>query len=138
MVKNANELVAPATSSGLGVATGELVLNSVRGQAVLIDRLFGNAIAIAVFGIGCFALALGIGQYLQESKDTKKWGALASYGSSTLAHGVCPFLVASYMLDNVQNYGGTLQAVADNYMVYMGIIGLILLCIGAVVIYEVE
>jgi hypothetical protein len=130
------ELALPATSSGLGVATGDIILNSVRGQAMLIDTLLSNAIAIALLSIGCFALAFGIGQTLYQKKDTKKWGALTSFGTSSLANGVLPFVVASFMLNNGANYGGTLEAIANNYIFFMAIIGLIMLGIGAFVIYE--
>jgi len=136
MTKNLNELIVPATSSGIGVATGELILNSVRGQAMLIETFLSNAIAITIFGIGCFSLALGVGQYLYQKKDTRKWGALTSYGTSSLAHGVLPFVVGNFMLNNAASYGYTLQAVANNYISWMAVVGLILLGIGALVIHE--
>jgi Zn-dependent protease len=136
MSKSINELAVPATSSGLGVATGEIVLNSVRGQAILIETLLSNAIAITIFAIGCFALALGIGQYLHQKKDTRKWGALTSYGTSSLAHGVLPFIVGNFMLNNPANYGYNIQAIVSNFIGYMALIGLILLGIGVFIIHE--
>jgi Zn-dependent protease len=130
------ELVVPATSSGLGVTTGNIILNSIRGQAVLIETLLCNAIAITLFGIGCFAMAFGIGQILYQKKDTRKWGALTSYGTSSLANGILPFMIGSFMLDNAANYGGTLEAVANNYVSFMAMLGLIMLGVGALVIHE--
>jgi hypothetical protein len=129
-----NEIVVPASSSGLGLGISSIVLNSVRGQAVLIDALLGNALAIALISIGSFALAFGIGQYLYQKKATKKWGALASFGSSNVLQGVVPFVVGSWMLNNLQTLD--LSSITSRYVIYMGIVGSIFLAIGAIIIYK--
>jgi membrane protease YdiL (CAAX protease family) len=135
MSKNLSELLGPATSSGIGIGAGQLILNSVSGQVMIIQSLLSNALALAIFLIGCFAVACGLGQYLHQKKDTKKWSALASFSTSTISHGVLPLFVGSYMLSNAP-YGSTVESVAGNYVGVIAFLGLIFLVIGVLAISE--
>lgn len=129
----ASSIFVPATTSGVGVGLSGYVLNSVKEQSVLIDALMGNAIAIFFLSVGCFALGFGIGQYLHQQRNTKKWGPLASFSTSGGFQGVAPFVIGSVMLHNTQEF--TLQSIISNYVIFMAAMGLILLAIGAFVIH---
>ena len=129
----ASEMVLPATSSGLGVGISGYLLNSVKGQAVLVNALMSNSIAFFLLSVGCFALAFGIGQCLYQKRDTRKWGSLAGFSSGGGFSGVLPFIVQLWMLHDLQNV--SLTAISNSYVILMSVIGLILLGIGVLVIH---
>lgn len=62
--------ISVAGTTGLGVTIDYAGLNSVRQQTYLVNSLMSNAFQFWVFMIGCAALFLGIGQYMQQNKDS--------------------------------------------------------------------
>jgi hypothetical protein len=76
---------------------------------------------------------LGIGQSLYQKRDTRKWGALTSYVTSSAASGIFPVIFQNYMLTNTN---ATLDVIASNFVSDMLIIGLILAVIGVVIIHN--
>ena len=124
----ANELLAPATGSGGGAVLSGYIMNTVRGQAVLINQLMNNVIVFSLFSIGGFFLALAIGQYFYQDKNSRKYGSGISFTSSQVTQTILPFVVANFMLNNPQTED--LQAIAGNYISFMALFGIIFLLVA--------
>lgn len=136
MTKDISEIATPAASSGLGVGVGHFILNTAGNQVALINELLSSVFALWFFTIGCFALAWGVGQWLYQNKDSRKWGAFVSFATSTFTRGVFPFFIAGGILNNAQNQSipFDLQALAGQYVGLMIFFGLTFLIVGAYVI----
>ena len=129
----ANELLAPATGSGGGAVLSGYIMNSVRGQAILINQLMNNVIVFSLFAISGFFLALAIGQYFYQDKSSRKYGSGISFTSSQVTQTVLPFVVANFMLNNTQTQD--LQLISNNYVSFMGVAGIIFLVISYVIFH---
>jgi hypothetical protein len=136
MTKDLSEIATPAASSGLGVGAGHFILNTAGNQVALINELMNSVFVIWFFTIGCFALAWGVGQWLYQNKDNRKWGAIVSFATSTFARGVFPFFIAGGILNNAQNQSiiFDLQALTGQFIGLMFLFGLIFLAAGAWII----
>jgi predicted permease len=136
MARDINEIVAPAVSSGLGVGAGRLILDTVGNQIEIIRELLSSVLILWFFTVGCFALAWGVGQWLYQNKDNRKWGSVVSFATSTFTTGVFPSFIAGGVLNNAQNQGVIfdLKTLASQYVGVMFFFGLIFLVVGALII----
>lgn len=123
-----DDLAAPATGSGMGWLASKYVLESVQGQAILINQLLSNVLVFVLFSIGGIFLASAIGLYIQQDKNNRKYTIGASFTSSQLTNTVLPFIAASVMLNNPQTQD--LQAIANSYVSLMAILGIVFLVIA--------
>jgi hypothetical protein len=124
-----NIQVSPIVSSGFGIGAGEAILNSISGELGIIHSLQGNIVTLAIFLIGCYALALGVGQHLISRGNNENMSALASFSTSTISQGILPPFLGAFMLSNAP-IGSTVESVTGNFLGFIAFLGIVFLGVG--------